>query len=224
MGVKNTFKGPILLMLTAGTIVLGTYSGINKEISLTLDGQTIKYDTISNTVESFLVNKKINVPQGSRIEPNLNAKLTNNMDIEIITKFSVNIKDGKKVLEHETNKKTVAEVLKECSIEITDKDVLSKDLDQKINPQDTIEITRVSESIEKEVKEIPFKIKVVEDKSLLEGKSKTKIHGKKGKVEISYKILCKNGEIVSKTKIDEKILENPQNEIVKKGSLKTSTV
>ena len=79
MGVKNTFKGPILLMLTAGTIVLGTYSGINKEISLTLDGQTIKYDTISNTVESFLVNKKINVPQGSRIEPNLNAKLTNNI-------------------------------------------------------------------------------------------------------------------------------------------------
>ncbi|MCR8746009.1 G5 domain-containing protein [Romboutsia lituseburensis] len=224
MGVKNTFKGPILLMLTAGTIVLGTYSGINKEISLTLDGQTVKYDTVSNTVESFLVNKKIKVPEGSRIEPNLNTKLTNNMDIEIVTQFPIKIKDGKRVLEHETNKTTVAEVLEECNIGVKDKDILNKDLNQKINSEDTIEIIRVSESIKKEVKEIPFKIKIVEDNALLEGKTKTKIYGKKGKIEISYKILSKNGNIVSKTKVAEKVLEKPQNEIVKKGSLKTSTV
>ncbi|MEH7303857.1 peptidoglycan DD-metalloendopeptidase family protein [Neobacillus drentensis] len=75
--------------------------------------------------------------------------------------------------------------------------------------------------VEKEVnkkEEIPYKHKVVEDKSLLKGKKKVKQEGKSGTRSVTYKVSEQNGVTVNKAEVKEMILEQPVDEIVIKGT------
>ncbi|MEH7155500.1 peptidoglycan DD-metalloendopeptidase family protein [Neobacillus drentensis] len=75
--------------------------------------------------------------------------------------------------------------------------------------------------VEKEVnkkEEIPFENKVIEDKSLLKGKTKVKQEGKTGTRSVNYKISEQNGVTLSKTEVNETILEEPVDHIEIKGT------
>ncbi|MFP5116275.1 peptidoglycan DD-metalloendopeptidase family protein [Bacillaceae bacterium C204] len=90
---------------------------------------------------------------------------------------------------------------------------------QKINmtvPKPFIEVIVEKEVNKKE--EIPFKKKVVEDKSLLKGKTKVKQEGKIGARTVTYKISEQNGVTLNKDEVNETILEQPVNEIIIKGT------
>lgn len=90
---------------------------------------------------------------------------------------------------------------------------------QKINltvPKPFIEVIVEKEVNKKE--EIPFKKKVVEDKSLLKGKTKVKQEGKRGARTVTYKISEQNGVTLNKDEVNETILEQPVNEILIKGT------
>ena len=90
---------------------------------------------------------------------------------------------------------------------------------QKINmtvPKPFIEVIVEKEVNKKE--EIPYKKNVIEDKTLLKGKTKVKQEGKKGARSVIYKISEQNGVTVNKDEVNETILEQPVNEIVIKGT------
>jgi len=90
---------------------------------------------------------------------------------------------------------------------------------QKINmtvPEPFIEVIVEKEVNKKE--EIPFKKKVVEDKSLLKGKTKVKQEGKSGARTVTYKISEQNGVTINKDEVNETILKQPVNEIIIKGT------
>jgi len=90
---------------------------------------------------------------------------------------------------------------------------------QKINmtvPKPFIEVIVEKEVNKKE--EIPYKKNVVEDKTLLKGKTKVKQEGKKGARSVTYKISEHNGVTVNKDEVNGTILEQPVNEIVIKGT------
>ena len=52
----NKLKKSLLFILTISTLILGSYSIMNKKVVLTVDGQTMKVKTLSTTVQSFLIN------------------------------------------------------------------------------------------------------------------------------------------------------------------------
>ena len=52
----NKLKKSLLFILTISTLILGSYSIMNKKVVLTVDGQTMKVKTLSRTVQSFLIN------------------------------------------------------------------------------------------------------------------------------------------------------------------------
>lgn len=66
--------------------------------------------------------------------------------------------------------------------------------------------------------EIPFQTKVIEDDDMLKGEEKVKQEGKKGKRNVLYHVKESNGEEVDKSELKEKIIEEPVEEIIIKGT------
>ena len=195
----NKLKKSLLFILTISTLILGSYSIMNKKVMLTVDGQTMKVKTLSRTVQSFLINKNIKVESGSRIIPDLNSNIKNNMSIKVINPYEIKISNGSK-------------------------DIINKKLDEIVKPNDEIIITRVKEEVDTQVLEIPCEVEYIEDASLLEGQTKEHKKGENGKLEIKYRITYKNGVPIKKQKISEVILIEPIKQIVKKGILKADTI
>ena len=220
----NKLKKSLLFILTISTLILGSYSIMNKKVVLTVDGQTMKVKTLSRTVQSFLINKNIKVESGSRIIPDLNSNIKNNMSIKVINPYEIKISNGGKNLIYKTNQETVEDILKEFNIKLSSKDIINKKLDEIVKPNDEIIITRVKEEVNTQVLEIPCEVEYIEDASLLEGQTKEHIKGENGKLEIKYRITYKNGVPIKKQKISEVILIEPIKQIVKKGILKADTI
>ena len=220
----NKLKKSLLFILTISTLILGSYSIMNKKVMLTVDGQTMKVKTLSRTVQSFLINKNIKVESGSRIIPDLNSNIKNNMSIKVINPYEIKISNGGKNLIYKTNQETVQDILEEFNIKLSSKDIINKKLDEIVKPNDEIIITRVKEEVDTQVLEIPCEVEYIEDASLLEGQTKEHIKGENGKLEIKYRITYKNGVPIKKQKISEVILIEPIKQIVKKGILKAYTI
>ena len=220
----NKLKKSLLFILTISTLILGSYSIMNKKVMLTVDGQTMKVKTLSRTVQSFLINKNIKVESGSRIIPDLNSNIKNNMSIKVINPYEIKISNGGKNLIYKTNQETVEDILKEFNIKLSSKDIINKKPDEIVKPNDEIIITRVKEEVDTQVLEIPCEVEYIEDASLLEGQTKEHIKGENGKLEIKYRITYKNGVPIKKQKISEVILIEPIKQIVKKGILKAYTI
>lgn len=221
---NNKLKKLLLFILPIFILVLGIYSTINKKVLLTVDGESIKVNTISKTVQSFLINKNIHIEQGSRIIPDLNTNIKDNMSIKIISPYQVKISNGDKTLIYKTNQETVGDILKEFNIELNSKDIINKKLGENVKPNDEIIITRVIEEIATEVIEIPCEVQYIEDSALIEGQTKEHRKGENGKLEIKYRITYKNGVPIKKQKISEVILIEPIKQIIKRGVLKVDTI
>lgn len=224
MKSKNELKRPLIFMLLTTAIILGVYSDLNKKIILTVDGQTSKVNTLSKNVGDFLFNKKVGLKESCMIEPSIDSKLKDNMEIKITNQIMVNICDAGVNKEYKTTKQKVEDVLKECEIILNDADILNKSLNDKIKSNDTIEIIRIKEEVVVSEKEIPFKTEIVKDNSKVTGNKELNNKGENGIIEEKYKITYKNGKISSKKLVSDKIIKNPVNEVIKEGTLKVDTI
>lgn len=123
-----------------------------------------------------------------------------------------------KEMEISTLKSNVKDVLTEQNINYDENDIISMPLNQKISSGDKIEIIDVTEKTIKEDKEVPFEVKVVEDKNLLKGDTKVEVEGQSGNNELLYKVTYHNGKQVEKKFIEEVIVTSPIDKVIKKGT------
>lgn len=224
MCAYNRLKKSLLFMVVLSVLILSVYSIMNKKVILTVNGQIVKFNTMSRTVESFLINENINIEEGCRITPDLDTKIKSNLKIKVINPYEVKISDGNEELVYKTNQETVGDIFQQFNIELNSKDIINKKLDDSVKANEEIIITRVEEEVTTEVTEIPYEVEYIDDISLVEGQTKQHIKGKNGKLEIKYKITYKNGVPIVKEKVSENMLIKPIKEIIKKGKLKASSI
>ena len=65
---------------------------------------------------------------------------------------------------------------------------------------------------------LPYKVVVQSDRSMWRGREKVKTHGKNGVRQVSYKVIIKNGSVVSNQVVQEKVLQAATNQVVTRGS------
>ena len=158
---KNKMMKIALLTSMISITILGGYSKLNKEVTLIVNGEEKQISTFKSDVQDLLV------AEGVKYDKN---------------------------------------------------DIVTKDLDEKLNDGMEIEIINVTEEVIKESKSVPFEVNVVEDKDLLKGQTKVEEEGKAGENQLLYKITYHNGKQVEKTFVEEVVSEKPINKIVKKGT------
>lgn len=117
-----------------------------------------------------------------------------------------------------TFESNVEELLAEQNIKYDGNDIINVELDNKLSDGLKIEVIEVREDTIRESKEVPFEVNIVEDKDLLKGKTETSTEGQAGKNELVYKITYHNGKQVEKKFIEELVIEDPIDKVVKKGS------
>lgn len=196
----------------------GTYDALNNKIVLKVDDKKQNISTFSKTVQDLLIEKNIKLEDNDKVLPNLNSKLKDDMQITVKRAFKVNlILDGakKEIITTESNIKSL---LKEEKINLSSLDKVIPGLDYKLKPNDSVTIVRVKEQIVAEKQQIPFTIQTVYDENLEIGKIEKVQQGTYGQKETTYKLVLNDGKEVSKSLIAEKIIMEPRNEIIKKGT------
>ncbi|QHS23806.1 peptidoglycan DD-metalloendopeptidase family protein [Virgibacillus sp. MSP4-1] len=88
------------------------------------------------------------------------------------------------------------------------------------NQEPIVQVVTVEEKMEH--KDIDYDTEYEETSTLYAGDRKVKQQGEKGKKEIQYKVVKRNGKVTKKIKLNEEILKEPVEKIVLKGT-KTST-
>lgn len=195
------------------------YETSNK-VLLTIDGETEEYHTTAETVGEFFQKEGLEFSKHDEITQNNAEDIRDNIEIEVEKAFPVVVKNGKDDEEKlwTTGGGTVKELLKENDISYEKKDKIKPGLKKKVKEDMEISITKVKKEEEKEEESIPFETEEEEDSSLEKGKTETKQEGKEGTVVKTYEVTYENDKEVKRKEIDEKVVEEEQNEIIAVGT------
>lgn len=189
------------------------------KVLLTIDGETEEHHTTAKTVGEFFQEEDLTFSKHDEISHNKVEILRDNIEIEVEQAFPVVVKDGNEDEEKVwTTGGTVKELLKDNDISYKKKDKVKPGLKKKVKKDMEITITKVKQDEVKEEESISFETEEKEDSSLEKGKTKTETEGKEGTVVKTYKVTYENGEESDREMIDEKVVEEAQNKVVKVGT------
>lgn len=138
--------------------------------------------------------------------------------LNIARATTVNLNDGDSEKVIRTWKGTVGDLLSEKKIKLGDQDIVEPGKEAKIAMNMDISITRVTVNDNKEIVTVPFKTVSKDDPNLLQGKQRIEVEGANGSKEKIYRIRKENGKLVSKILVSEKVLKEPVDKVVFKGT------
>lgn len=125
--------------------------------------------------------------------------------------------DGKKK-EISTFTGNVEELLIEQEVKYDTNDIINLPLDTKLTDGMNVEVTDVMVKIEKERKVVDFETEIVKDREMKKGTTSVSVEGKNGENELVYEVTYHNGKQVGKKFIEENVITNPVNKVVKEGT------
>ena len=125
--------------------------------------------------------------------------------------------DGKKK-EISTFTGNVEELLIEQEVKYDTNDIINLPLDTKLTDGMNVEVTDVMVKIEKENKVVDFETEIVKDSEMKKGTTLVSVEGKNGENELVYEVTYHNGKQVGKKFIEENVITNPVNKVVKEGT------
>lgn len=123
-----------------------------------------------------------------------------------------------------TYEKNVKTLLTQQNVKYDNDDIISHDLQKTLVDGDVIEVIDVKQENISETKSIDFDSKIVNDSTMLEGKSKVATKGVAGENELVYSMVYHNGELVKKSFVKENVIVKPVDEVIAKGTKKEVVV
>ena len=232
--IKESFlNGPkakniccVTAVIALAIVVCVTVACMRKTITLSIDGKKETFVTYKGTVKDVLQDKGVKVNSKDKVQPSLETKVSENDIIKLKTPVAVKITANGTCFNVETAEDTIKdmlkaekETLKKNGIEFVEGvDEVTPKLDTKIKKDLDIKIVKVEtkEIVQKET--IKFDTIVEDDADLDINVQKVKSEGVDGQKEVAYKIVYKDGVEVSRDIKSTKIISEPKNEIVLKGT------
>lgn len=135
-----------------------------------------------------------------------------------ITRFKeLNIAVDGQIINHRSACKNVGQAIEELDINLSDNDKVNYNLDDKLVKEMEIVITRVEVKEESVVEEIPFTTEYSVDYRIKAGEEVVSVTGVNGSVEKHYSVTYEDDKESTRVLLDEAVLEEPVNEVVKQG-------
>ena len=190
-----------------------------ERIEIVDDGRvSFLYDVEAETVEDVLDKYSDNLSENDRVFPDRSQKVFADDRIFINREKKLIVKvDGEKK-EFRTFGDKIKTVLVRNNIELDENDIIVPDGDTMINKTLEVEITRVEFKEEIVTKKIAFKTVLKKDDEINFLKKYTDQKGKDGTKELIYKVAYHDGEEVDRELVEEKIIEEPIDEIIVQGT------
>jgi len=214
---KDLLKKITFAIFLLCVIIIVLYSQ-RKTITVIADGQEMQFVTYKSTVKDFLSSKDISIGPKGKIEPALDAKISDNDTIVIKRPVNVNVVyDGNEV-QILSAEEDIDAMLKAEGIEVNELDKITPHKKTKLSEGMKIEITRVEIKTVTETISIDFKEVIKKDKRLSNTKRKVTQEGVNGEKQITYTVVYENGKEVSREIINETITKKPIEKIIVQGT------
>lgn len=207
--------GIILTILICGI----TYA--HKTITINIDGTEKVVTTFKMNVNSVLNENSIELYEKDKIEPALDAKLLENEIITIKRAKEINVYVDGQVLKIKSAEPTVGDMILVEGIELSELDRIEPSIETNVENGLDIKITRVEEKIITESEALKYETIVTNDENLDNTIVKTVQAGIEGEKQITSKVVIEDGQEVSRKVIEEKIVREPVQERIVKGTMNT---
>lgn len=144
---------------------------------------------------------------------------TGNILTEKYLKITV-VADGEEKPVYTAAGSTVADVLNKAGIELDNDDIVSEDLEEKLESDCTVTVNRIEFVNGSYVRTYKFKTEYREDDTILEGETETLTEGEDGEVLIETLTRLVDGEVDEIEVVSKDITKPAVNEVILKGTLK----
>lgn len=211
------FKMIVILIIVA-TLSLGIYMYQGNEVTLNVDGEITRLVSYSDTVQELIETEEVNFSEKAFINVPLDSEIESNIEIIIRNPIPYTIEDRGVLLETTSISETVGEVLEDHQIELGEGDYTYPELSEKIAPNTTIIIYRVTEELEIVETTIPFEEFIVTNRDLDVGTIKVTQEGEDGLKRTYIKKEYINGVLLSETVDYEVVVAEPIEQVVERGS------
>lgn len=193
------------------------------EILLTIDGETEEFNSTAITVGQFLEEEELEFSRYDDISHSNIEILDEETEIIVNTAVPVTLNVGGEEEEIQATADTVEDLLEEEDIEYSKSDRIEPGLDKKVKKDMDIAVVRVETKEEDVEEKIPFESIEKDDDSMVKGDSEVTKEGKAGKLRKTYEITLENGEEVGRELVDEEVLEESKDKVVKVGTKEPET-
>lgn len=208
----------MIIVIVTTTVAIGVYDYSIKEGTITVDGNKKEITTKKSTVEELLQEQAIKLENTDYINMGPDEKIKSGFDIKIKKAVSVSVIFKDNVVNVKTTEDTVKGVLNSLAITHRDSDKITPSLDTKIKEGLQISVTEVNEKIQTYSEEIDYKEIVKDNGNLEKGKTLTVQPGIKGIKQNKVKEVYENGSLISREVIESKVVREPVDQIVQKGT------
>lgn len=186
------------------------------------DGKTVD-TTFAGTVEELIENQGVTLSDTLFSSVNVNAVVTNNLRVEIISAFDIIINVDGEEKAVQTTEKTVADVLMEQGITLDEDDEVSPSADTVLSNDLVIDVLRVEYVTRETEEKIPFTTEKVNSSAMNKGTQKVTQKGVNGVKTFTYEDKVVNGVVESSELVSEEVTKEPVKEIIKVGTLVKQT-
>lgn len=186
----------VIVLVFAGAV--GSYSYLEKDVVVQVDGKTFNISTFAHTVGEALKEADIKVIPEDEITPGIDERLKDGLGIRIKRAFDVKILSDGKEYTVKTQPDTVANLLAKADILVGEKDKVKPQLDTYISAPTEVVVTRVNQKVVEEIKTIAYETVTRKDPNIPLGQKKVLQEGENGQEKIVTTLIFENGQVVSK--------------------------
>jgi len=193
-----------------------------KPVAVTVDGEVKTMNSTALTVEDLLGTMDGVLPGAAVLAGNQEAdadeKITDGMELEVVSPKIVSIKDGGKVTYTSIAAKTVGDVLEERGIKVDADDRVSPGVDEKLTAGTKIVIDRVETEEFDVTEDFDAEPNYIDDENLAKGEERVVEEGMSGERQRTIRKVTVNGQEESKDVIKETVLTEPKPATIARGT------
>jgi len=209
----------ILACGLAASVAAGAYSLLMKDIKVKDEDKVYEIRTSAGNVQEALDEMSIELNPGDVIEPGLETKLYDGLEIAITRAIPVKIFVDGRTIELLTTKKTVKDALDLAGVNLTPMDKIEPQADSQLQAGDSIKITRVTQGYIQEDVVLPYRNVRRGNPEMEKGFTRTISHGQEGLKRVVYKVTYEDGIEKQREIHEERVIKEPQDNIVEYGTL-----
>ncbi len=193
---------------------------IGRPLALSIDGEKRTVWTTATKVSTAL--EQVGVRFGNAaLSVSRSADIDRSgMALEVITPKKVALKVANdKVEKHNVPAETVGDLLADVDAGVDRNDIVRPSRSAELTDGTRVVVTKIGTRTKRVPREtIPAPVTEKKDDSMMEGESETVREGSDGVRDVTYKVRFRNGEVVKRSIVKQKVLDEPVAEIVKIGT------
>ncbi len=195
------------------------------QVTINVGGKEQKIWTTANTVKEMLEQEKIKVEEHDQLSPALDTDIIDGLTVNLEKAFQVKLNDGGKEKQVWTTSITVADLLKQNKIQLSELDRVEPGKDALVEKGSQVKVIRVEKVTDVVEETVDYAVVKRKDSSLEKGKEKVVSNGQEGKVKKHYEVVMENGKEVSRELVKTEKVSDSKDKIVAVGTkVRTQTV